>query len=152
MNPCTPSMHELPGFTCPSGSSRVLPGPASLGLLILGLLFTGPSYAIEEGACIEFERVEVQANSLLDSSAASVLVSSLEGRCIDAQLVRDILSKISAYFVEQSYVTTRPYLLEQDISDGVIDIAVLVGFIEAIVDADSGNSNASIDGAFAFND
>ena len=152
MNPCTPSMRKLPGFTCPSGSSRLLPGPASLGLLILGLLFTGPSYAIEEGSCIEFERVEIQANSLLDSNAASVLVSSLEGRCIDAQLARDILSRISAYFVEQSYVTTRPYLLEQDISDGEIDIAVLVGFIESIIDADSGNSNASIAGAFAFND
>ena len=172
MNPCTPSMRELPGFTCRSGSSpyfspgaenrhpapwrevrasRALPSPAKLGLLMLGLLFTGPSYATEEIACIEFERVEVQANSLLDSSAASVLVSSLEGRCIDAQLIRDILSRFSAYFVEQGYVTTRPYLLEQDISDGEIDIAVLVGFIEAIVDADSGSSNASISGAFAFN-
>jgi hemolysin activation/secretion protein len=149
MNPCTPSMRELPGFICRSGSSRTL---ASLGLLILGLLFTCPSYANEEAACTEFGRVEVQANSLLDSSAASVLVSSLLGRCIDAQLVRDILSRISAYFVEQGYVTTRPYLLEQNISDGEIDIAVLVGFIEAIVDADSGNSNASIAGAFAFND
>jgi len=143
-------MRKLPGFTCRSGSSRALTSPAIL-LLILGLLSTASSHAIEEGGCIEFERVKVQANTLLDSSAASVLISSLLGRCIDAQLVGDILSRISTYFVEQGYVTTRPYLLEQDISDGEVDISVLVGFIEAIVDVDSGSSNASISGAFAFN-
>ena len=49
-------MHELPGFTCLSGSSRALPSPAYPGLL--------------------------------DSSVSTVLVSSLEGRCIDYGEIR----------------------------------------------------------------
>jgi hemolysin activation/secretion protein len=116
------------------------------------LLVAGPSCANEERACIEFKVIDVRENPLLDSSAAFALVSPLVGRCIDAQLIRAILSRISAYFIEQGYVTTRPYLMEQDISDGEIAIDVLIGSIEAIVDADSGNSNASIASAFAFND
>jgi hemolysin activation/secretion protein len=146
-----PSMRELPEFSYRSGSKRTLRHPLNLGLLILGLLFTGSSHAVEEADCIEFKALDVKANALLDSAAAFALVSSLEGRCIDAQLIRDILSRVSSYFIEQGYVTTRPYLLEQDISDGEIDIEVLIGFIEAIVDADSGTGNASIASAFAFN-
>jgi hemolysin activation/secretion protein len=133
-------------------ASRTRPNPASLGLLVLGLLFAGSSWAIEDAACVEFKAIDVKTNALLDSATAFDRVSSLAGRCIDAQLIRDILSTISSYFIEQGYVTTRPYLLEQDISDGEIDIDVLIGSIEAIVDADSGNSNASIAGAFAFHD
>ena len=133
-------------------ASRMLPTPVSLGLLVLGLLFAGSSQAMEEGDCIEFRAIDVRENALLDSTTASALMNSLEGRCIDAQLIRDILSRVSSYFIKQGYVTSRPYLLEQDISDGEIDIDVLIGSIEAIVDADSGNSNASIASAFAFHD
>ena len=66
--------------------------------------------------------IDVKVNALLDSSAAFELVSSVEARCIDAQLIRDLRSRIPAYFIEQGYVTIRPYLLEQDISDSEIDI------------------------------
>jgi hemolysin activation/secretion protein len=145
-------MRGLRGFSCRSGSRRWLSTPASLGLLLLGLFVAGPSRANEGSGCIEFKVIDVKENALLDSSAAFALVSTLEGRCIDAQLIRAILSRISAYFIEQGYVTTRPYLLEQDISDGEIAIEVLVGSVEAVVDADSGKSNASIASAFAFND
>ena len=122
MNLYTPSMRKLPGYTYRSGSNRILQNPLNLGLLILGLLFAGSSSAIEETACIDFKAIDVKVNALLDSSAAFELVSSVEDRCIDAQLIRDLRSRIPAYFIEQGYVTTRPYLLEQDISDSEIDI------------------------------
>lgn len=133
-------MRRLYDFTHRSGFS----------LLILGLLFAGCSYAAGEGDCVPLTTVNVEASSLLDPADAQALVDPLLGVCIDARLVQEILSTISAQLIEQGYVTSRPYLLEQDISDGEIEVKLLVGIVEAVVDADSGSSNASITGAFAF--
>jgi len=121
------------------------------GLLILGLLLVSSSYAADDGDCVPLTAVNIEASSVLDPTEAQALVDPYLGACIDARLVREILATISAHFIEQGYVTSRPYLLEQDISDGTIEIKLLVGTIEAVVDADSGSSSASIAAAFAFN-
>jgi len=120
-------------------------------LLALGLLLAGASYAADDGDCVPLAKVNIEASSLLDTADAQALVAPFMGACIDARLVREILSVISTRFIEQGYVTSRPYLLEQDINDGEIEIKLLVGTVEAVIDADSGSSNASISGAFAFN-
>ena len=140
-------MHRSYDFTCRSGISCRL---CIAGLLILGLLFAGSPYAANDGDCVALVAVKLEANALLDSTAAQTLVDSFPGSCIDARLVREILATISAHLIEQGYVTSRPYLLEQDINDGEIEIKMLVGTVEAVVDADSGLSKSRISSAFAF--
>jgi len=95
--------------------------------------------------------VNVEVNSLLEPADAQALVDPMLGDCIDASLVQEILSTLSAHLIEQGYVTSRPYLLEQDISDGEIEVKLLLGIVEGVIDADSGSGNASIASAFAFN-
>jgi len=108
--------------------------------------------AAGDAACVPLLRVDIEANQILDETDQAGLIDPLLGACIDGDLVRNLLAAISNSLIEQGYVTSRPYLLEQDISDGRIDIRILVGTIEAIVDAESGLSNGRIATAFMFND
>ncbi len=63
-----------------------------------------------------------------------------------------MLSAISNYFIDNGYVTSRPYLLEQDVSDGQVEIRILVGTVEAVIDAASGSRSGKIATAFLFSD
>ena len=141
-NPLTVSTPGSPVFLLRSGFS----------LLALCLLPGSPLQASQDTACTRLERVDIEASSLFSPSARQAIIDPFLGSCIDADLTRRVLSDISNYFIDNGYVTTRPYLLEQDISDGQIEIRILIGYIEAIVDADSGASNGKIATAFMFND
>ena len=96
-------------------------------------------------------RVDIEASEILAETDQPDLIEPFLGACIDSELIRDILSTISNSFIDRGYVTSRPYLLEQDISDGQIEIRILVGTIEAIIDSDSGIGNGKIATAFVFN-
>ncbi len=100
--------------------------------------------------CIRLERVEIAETRILDAGDRSALTASALGSCIDGDLLRRLLADVSNHYLELGYVTTRPYLREQDISDGAVEIDVVVGTIEAIVDAASGLPSRRIDAAFLF--
>ena len=135
-------MPRLPGFSFQSG----------FRVLGLSLLLQATGQAANDLVCVVLDEVDIEASEILSESERSSLVAAFLGSCIDADLIRTILSEISNDFINRGYVTSRPYLLEQDISDGRIEIRVLVGRIEAIVDADSGESNGKIATAFIFHD
>jgi len=120
--------------------------------LSLGLLLQASAQAASEAQCIALSQVDVVAAELPGESGLAMLGRPFLGRCIDSDLVRTILSEISNDLIARGYVTSRPYLLEQDISDGQIEIQILVGRVEAIVDADSGATSSKIATAFLFND
>ncbi len=100
--------------------------------------------------CIPLERVDIAENRILDAGERAALVAPALGACIDGELLRRLLAAVSNHYLELGYVTTRPYLREQDISDGQVEIDVVVGTIEAIVEADSGLPSRRIDAAFLF--
>lgn len=101
--------------------------------------------------CVRLDVVRIAQNPVIDAAQLRQLTGPFVGDCIDTRLLKDLLDSISTWFIDQGLVTTRPYLLEQDIGDGEIEIEVLVGRVEQVVDADSGVSNASIASAFLFN-
>jgi hemolysin activation/secretion protein len=118
----------------------------------LGLLLQALAQVASAADCTALSRVDIVAAELPGESGLAMLTRPFLGRCIDSDVIRTILSKISNDLIARGYVTSRPYLLEQDISDGQIEIQILVGTIEAIIDADSGATNGQIATAFMFND
>jgi len=108
--------------------------------------------AAGDAACVPLLSVDIEANEIFDAADQTDLIDPLLGACIDGDLIRNLLVVISNSLIEQGYVTSRPYLLEQDISDGQVDIRILVGTIETVIDAESGSSNGKIATAFMFND
>ncbi len=149
MSRCTALMRGLRDSTCRSGSR---PGAGfGPGLLILGCLASGPIDAADDADCTPLQALHIEANPVINAAAVQALSAPFLGSCISPQLLRELLAVFSSHFIDRGYVTTRPYLLEQDISDGEIDVKLLVGAVEAIVDAQSGESNWRIASAFAFN-
>lgn len=120
--------------------------------LTLCVLLQASVSASGDTTCIPLVRVDIEASEILAEPDQPDLIEPFLGACIDSELIRGILSAISNSFIDRGYVTSRPYLLEQDISDGQIEIRILVGTIEAIIDTDSGASNGRIATAFVFND
>jgi len=114
-------------------------------------LLQGVVHAASEAECVPLAGVDIETSEILDDAGQASLIRPFLGKCIDGNLIREILSAISNDFIGRGFVTSRPYLLEQDISDGQIEIRILVGRVEAIIDAESGTSNGRITTAFIFN-
>lgn len=100
--------------------------------------------------CVPLTRVDVGESEIFSPAAQRRLLAPFFGRCVDADLLRELLNAVSAYYLDLGFVTTRPYLREQNILDGQVEIEVLVGTVESIVDADSNARNSRISSAFAF--
>jgi len=120
-------------------------------LLICLLLLADPGRAAVLADCIRLLEVDIDGGELLPPAAARELAAPFLGECIDAAITGELLAAIADFLIASGYITSRPYLVEQDISDGQLEIRVLAGRIEAIVDADSGKSDRRIAAAFLFN-
>jgi len=131
-------MPRSPGFLHRSGFSL----PALIFLL------GTPHFAAAK--CQRLERVDVERTAVLSQTRAQALVSPFLDKCLDSKLTQEMLAAISNHLIASGYVTTRPYLLEQDVSDGQIEVRILPGRIEAVVDADSGQFSSRIKRAFLF--
>lgn len=135
-------MPRLPVFSCRSG----------FRLLALYFLIPVPLAASDTTNCVPLVGVDIESSKILSPAESRDLVEPYLGTCITVETTRGLLSAISDRLISRGYVTSRPYVLEQDISDGQIEIRILPGTIEAIVDADSGDSNGKLVTAFFFND
>ena len=124
-----------------------LPRSGSSYFLWLALA-AGPALAAETD-CLRLARVDIDENRLLPAAERERIVAAAVGRCIEPALLRELLSLLSNAYLERGYVTTRPYLPEQDIADGVVEVGVVVGTIEAIVDAAPGAPDRRLAAAFA---
>ncbi len=112
------------------------------------LLLASPSLCAVE--CTRLVRVDVETSEILAADRARLLLSDFSGRCIDGTLTRELLAVLSDDLIERGYITSRPYLLAQDISDGQVEIRILVGRIEKVVDGASGRGNRRLASAFLF--
>jgi len=131
-------MPRLPGFLHRSGFS----------LLAFYFLIPVAAAASEDAQCLTLVSVDIETSEILSASESQDLIEPYLGACINEDLPRDLLSAISDRLIGKGFVTSRPYLLEQDISDGQIEIRILPGIVEKVVDADSGDSNGKIATAF----
>ena len=116
-------------------------------LITLVLIFTTNIYAKD---CIELKQINVDENEILDSRTQSILFEKYIGTCLSTDILKDILSSISKHYMEAGYITKKPYLKEQSVLDGEIDVSVSKGIIEDIIDANSSSSEAYIKTAFIF--
>ena len=114
------------------------------------LLLGGTPWAAAGDDCLRLLRVDVEDTPLLTPRQAQALAAPFLGRCLDAELTQALLAAISNRLIADGYVTSRPYLQAQDVSDGRVEVSLLPGRIEAIVDADSGRGSRRLSGAFLF--
>jgi len=100
--------------------------------------------------CPRLNHINLDENEILKGTQRQLLFKRYIGQCIDGALLKSLISDISKYYLQQGYITTKPYLKNQNVMDGEIDISVVVGRIEDIVDSKSHTSTGRIKAAFAF--
>ena len=113
----------------------------------------GVAFAEEKEAqlCVKLQQVDLHDGArLLSEGRQRKLFKAYMGRCIDGQLLQAMISDASNFYMQRGNITTRAYLKNQNIDDGQVDISILKGSIEDIVDAKTHVSNARIKTAFAF--
>jgi hemolysin activation/secretion protein len=81
-----------------------------------------------ESPCFNIQRVEIEG---WDANLRP-LISHFEMQCINKEDIDKILEILTDHFVESGYVTTRAYVPAQDLSSGVLRLAVIEGKVENI--------------------
>jgi hemolysin activation/secretion protein len=99
--------------------------------------------------CIKLKKIELNENSIFTKNDQIKALLKFQNNCIDGKVLKQILTDISQYYMNNGYITTKPYLEEQDISDGQIDIKVVTGIIENIIDSKIKENTWNIKTAFA---
>lgn len=101
----------------PSGESLVTPS-------------TAPLRAGER--CIQVRKIEVKGVHLLSAGGVARTVRPFEGRCLGLAQINGVLQALTFAYVRRGYITARAYLPEQDLSGGVLRVAVVEGRLAAI--------------------
>jgi hemolysin activation/secretion protein len=104
----------------------------------------------KEIPCFQLKQIDLGENELFSKDKQKELLEKYIGNCIDAQLLKDILNTVSAYYIDEGYITTKPYFTPQNIKDGQVDIAVSKGYIKDIVHSETNSSDGRIATAFMF--
>ncbi|THF66296.1 ShlB/FhaC/HecB family hemolysin secretion/activation protein [Pseudothauera nasutitermitis] len=103
----------------------------------------------EPGKCFDIQRIELQGSTLLDGEERRRLVEPFEGRCLAVDDLNELLRRITAWYLDRGYVTSRAYLAEQDLSSGTLEVIVVEGQLERIEPGpDSGLSVRELNLAF----
>ena len=119
-------------------------------LIAIALIFTTNIYAVSLENCIELKKISLDENEILDYKTQERLFEKDIGKCLDKEVLNNILNSISKYYIDSGYITTKPYLKEQSILDGEIDISVSKGILEDIIEINATRSNSNIVTAFLF--
>lgn len=102
----------------------------------------------KEDKCIQLKRIDLTENALFPKEKQDKLFAPYLGKCITAVMLKKILHTTSQYYIDQGYITTKPYLTQQNIKDGRLKINILKGKIENIVNSDTNQSSCAIATAF----
>lgn len=82
--------------------------------------------------CFDIERIDLQGATLVTPAQQATLLEPFIGRCLGANQLNDVLSVVTAYYLDRGYVTARAYLPQQDLSDGELEILVIEGRLEGL--------------------
>lgn len=86
----------------------------------------------EPPLCFDVHEIRLTGASLMSARAQQQLLGEFLGHCLGSGQLNDILKIITDYYLDRGYVTTRAYLPEQDLGDGVLDITVIEGVLEGL--------------------
>ncbi|MBE4855915.1 ShlB/FhaC/HecB family hemolysin secretion/activation protein [Enterobacter cloacae complex sp. P40RS] len=85
-----------------------------------------------KGPCFFISRIELSGATLLSPSAKKRLVAPWLNQCLDIARLNTLTNAVSDWYISRGYITSRAFLTEQDLSGGVLRLAVLEGKLQQI--------------------
>ncbi|WP_071518590.1 ShlB/FhaC/HecB family hemolysin secretion/activation protein [Geitlerinema sp. PCC 9228] len=81
---------------------------------------------------IQVRNIVVSGSTILSPEQIQNLVSAYENRTLSLQDLQQAADKITQYYIERDYITSRAILPDQVVRDGMVRIQVLEGQLQAI--------------------
>lgn len=104
---------------------------------------------LQKPSCIKLKQIDLTENKIFNKEDQAKYFSKNMNQCIKGKLLKSIIHTTSTYYLDKGYITTKPYLLEQTINDGQLDIHILEGTVENIIHSDTNGTSWKIATAFA---
>ncbi|WP_347332728.1 ShlB/FhaC/HecB family hemolysin secretion/activation protein [Marinimicrobium locisalis] len=82
--------------------------------------------------CLPINRLSVDGVTQFDSDTVNQWLAPYQTECITRHAINQLLKRITRDYLEQGFVTSRAYLPSQDLSDGIFQITVVEGRVEAV--------------------
>ena len=91
-----------------------------------------PAPAPDDVRCFTVERIQLHGVTLLSAAQQSALLEPFRGQCLGVEQLNSLLKTITDAYLARGYVTTRAYLPQQDLADGVLEIRVVEGRLQSL--------------------
>lgn len=82
--------------------------------------------------CFDVHEIRLAGVTLMPVKVQQALLTEFVGRCLGVEQIDEILQLITAFYLDRGYVTTRAYLPEQALGDGVLHVTVIEGMLEGL--------------------
>ncbi len=86
----------------------------------------------QPGPTIPVSKIEVTGSTIFTAKDLDPIVKPLEGRSVTLEELRQAADAITQLYLNQGYITSRAILVDQTITNGVVQIRVVEGSLEAI--------------------
>ncbi|WP_159594940.1 ShlB/FhaC/HecB family hemolysin secretion/activation protein [Hydrogenophaga sp. BPS33] len=106
-----------------------------------------PPEPADDGQCFNVERIELDGALHLSAAEQASLTASFIGRCVGLKGIRELMRAITNHYVDIGLVTTRVYIPQQDMGQGLLKLLVLEGKVGSVRLSDE---QAGVDLASAF--
>ncbi|MGP1386397.1 MAG: ShlB/FhaC/HecB family hemolysin secretion/activation protein [Thainema sp.] len=81
---------------------------------------------------LEVTRIDVVGSTIFDQEDFEPIIAPLEGRQATVAELQAAADQITQLYLDQGYITSRAILVEQEVTDGVVQIQVVEGSISDI--------------------
>jgi len=85
-----------------------------------------------QGPCFVISRIELSGATLMSPSVRNQLLAPWANQCLDISRLNKLTNSVSDWYISRGYITSRAFLTEQDLSGGVLHLAVLEGKLQQI--------------------
>ncbi|EED9465096.1 ShlB/FhaC/HecB family hemolysin secretion/activation protein, partial [Salmonella enterica subsp. enterica] len=85
-----------------------------------------------EGPCFMISHIDIDGATKLSATASAKLTAPWVNQCLNIPRLTELTNAISDWYISRGYITSRAFLTEQDLSSGMLHIAVLEGKLQQI--------------------
>ena len=87
----------------------------------------------DDNACIDIQSIVFEGAKLFElSKASNKVVKDFVGTCISVLDINTILAKVTDFYYDRGFVTSRAYVPEQDMSTGTLQLLVIESEISSL--------------------
>ncbi|MBP2168268.1 hemolysin activation/secretion protein [Erwinia toletana] len=87
----------------------------------------------DEQRCFIIHSIQIEQATLLSPSVRERITAPFINQCLGITKISQMVAQISDWYISRGYVTSRAFLVEQDLSSGELHIPVLEGKLQKIV-------------------